>query len=45
MHWLHQDPVDLLAKLNHVRRGDPTLDARRCREHIFVQRAPGEVGE
>lgn len=46
MHRLHQDPVDPLAQLDHVGRGDPALAAPRHREHVFIQRAPedGEEG-
>lgn len=41
MHRLRQDPVDLLAQLDDVGRGDPILASLRHGEHVFVQRAPG----
>lgn len=41
VHRLHQEPVDLLAQLDDVGRGDPALAAVRRGEHVFVQRAPG----
>lgn len=42
VHRLHQEPVDLLAQLHHVGGGGPSLTALRCREHVFIQRAPGD---
>lgn len=44
VHRLHQDPVDLLAQLDNVGRGDPILVSLRRREHVFIQRAPGDGG-
>lgn len=43
VYWLHQNPVDLLAQLDDVRRGDLALAALWC-EHVLVQRAPGNRG-
>lgn len=46
VHGLSQDPVDLLAQLDDVRRRHPALVPRRRRKHVLVQRAPkdGNVG-